>query len=123
MKKCRGGIVLLALGIMAISLSACATYKTTYRSELTQNPKCEEANISYKKALHWIHEGDAVPEPERAAQNYDLAESCLTDTIFKLQQIGNKNDIDVSGDVYYCEQMQRETHAKKGTARRATGPQ
>ena len=115
-------VLFFAAALTAISLSACATNRAAYRSELTQNPKFEEANISYKKALRLIRDGDAVPEPERAAQNYEQAESCLADAIFKLKEIGHENGIDVSEDVYYCQKIQGETHSKKGGAHREAGP-
>lgn len=121
MKKC---ILICSVAVAAmfavISMhpADCFAWGEKYQEELTDNPKLDEVNSIYKKALRWIKDGDTVHQSQRAAEFYDTAESYLTSTIFKLKELGNKYDIDVTKEVAYCEKAQRETHSKQGDAKR-----
>jgi hypothetical protein len=116
MKKYIRGFGILALGIVVISLSSCATCGTSYRRELSQNPNLREANVSYKKAINLLDKAECSLRPTEAEEFYTTAESYLSDTIFKLKELGHDNNIDVSEDVYYCEKIKRETDVKIGAA-------
>ena len=108
----------MVLGVAFISLSGCATCKTPYRRELSSNPNFREANVSYKKAINWLDKAECASEPSEAERSYRTAESYVSDAIFKLKEVGNNKNIDVSEDVYYCEKIKRETGVKIGAAER-----
>ena len=114
-----GGLVMLA---MLVTSSAnprdCFASRQEYKKELTDNPKLDEANNLYKKAIRWIEDGDGVHEPQRAATFYANAESYLTKTVLKLKELGKKDNIDVSKEVEFCEKLLKETHSNQGTAKR-----
>lgn len=109
----------MVLGIVVIALSGCATYATSYRRELSNNPKLTEANVSYKKAIDWLDKAECSSIPSQAKEFYATAESYLSDAIFKLKEQGYNNNINVSEDLYYCEKIKRETDVKIGAADRA----
>ena len=109
---------ILILGVIVISLSGCVTCGTSYRRELANNPHLREANASYKKAINWLDKAECSSTPFQAKESYTTAESYLSDAIFKLKELGNNNNIDVSEDVYYCEKIKRETDIKIGAADR-----
>jgi len=110
---------ILVLGIAVISLSSCATCKTPYRRELSNNNNLREANDSYKKAIDWLDKAECSSSSAEAEKSYRTAESYISDAIFKLKESGHNNNIDVSDDVYYCEKIKRETDVKIGQADRA----
>lgn len=114
-----GGFSILVLGIVVISLSGCATCKTPYRRELSNNPNLREANTSYKKAIDWLDRAECSSIPAEAESSYRTAESYVSDAVFKLKELGHNNNIDVSEDVYYCERIKTETDVKIGAADRA----
>lgn len=116
MKKYIRGCSILVFGIFVISLSGCSTCGTPYRKELSNNPNFREANDSYKKAIHWLNKAECSSKPFQAKEFYTTAESYVSDAVFKLKEEGNKNNIDVSEDVYYCEKIKRETDVKIGQA-------
>lgn len=114
-----GSLVMLAMFIIASVVPAdCFAWRPQYKQELTDNPKFDEANTLYKKAIRWIEDGDGVHESQRAATFYANAESYLTKTILKLKELGLKESIDVSKEVEFCEKLLRETHSKQGMAKR-----
>jgi len=119
MKKYIRGFSVLILGIIVISLSSCATCKTPYRRELSSNPNLREANESYKKAIDWLDKAECSSTPFQAKEFYTTAESYVSDAIFKLNELGHSNNIDVSEDVYYCERIKTETDVKIGQADRS----
>ena len=119
MKKYIRGFSILVLGIAVISLSGCATCGTPYRKELSSNPKLAEANASYKKAIDWLDKAECSSIPVEAEKSYRTAESYVSDAIYKLNESGHNNNIDVSEDVYYCERIKTETDVKIGQADRA----
>ena len=119
MRKNIGGFSILVLGIAVISLIGCATCKTPYRRELTNNSNLREANESYKKAIDWLDKAECSSIPVEAESSYRTAESYVSDAIFKLKEEGHDKNIDVSEDVYYCEKIKRETDVKIGQADRA----
>jgi len=119
MKKYIRVLSILVLGIAVIGLSGCATCKTPYRRELSSNPNFSEANESYKKAINWLNKAECSSTPSEAARSYRTAESYVSDAIFKLKEVGNNKNIDVSEDVYYCEKIKRETDVKIGQADRS----
>ncbi|MFA5275500.1 MAG: hypothetical protein WC417_01215 [Candidatus Omnitrophota bacterium] len=119
MKKCIKGFSILVLGIAVIALSSCATCKTPYRRELSNNPDLAEANTSYKKAINLLDKAECSSIPAEAERFYNSAESYVSDAIFKLNKLGHDNNIDVSEDVYYCEKIKRETDVKIGAANKA----
>ena len=119
MKKYIRGFSILVLGIIVISLSGCATCKTPYRRELSSNPNLREANTSYRKAIDWLDKAECSSTPFQAKEFYTTAESYVSDAIFKLKELENNKNIDVSEDVYYCEKIKRETDVKIGAADRA----
>jgi len=112
------GFSILVLGVAIISLNGCSTCKTSYRREISNNPNLREANASYKKAINWLDRAERSSVPFQAKESYTTAESYLSDAVFKLKEQGNKNNIDVSEDVYYCEKIKRETDVKIGQADR-----
>lgn len=118
MKKYIRGFGIFVLGVVVISLSSCATGKTSYRRELSSNPNLREANASYKKAINWLDNAESSSTPAEAERSYRTAESYLSDAVFKLKEQGNSKNIDVSEDVYYCEKIKRETDVKIGQADR-----
>jgi hypothetical protein len=119
MKQHIRGFSILVLGIVIILLSGCATCRTSYRRELSQNSKLAEANKSYRKAIDWLDKAECSTTPAEAQRSYTTAGSYLSDAIFKLKESGNNKNIDVSEDVYYCEKIKRETDVKIGAADRA----
>lgn len=119
MKKYIQVFSIFILGVVVIGLSSCATCGTSYRRELSSNPKLAEANTSYKKAIHWLDKAECSVAPAKAQRSYRTAESYLSDVIFKLKELGHDNNIDVSEDVYYCEKIKTETDVKIGAAGRA----
>ena len=116
------GICSMVLLVMFVASSIgpadCFAWKQRYQQELTDNPKLDEANKLYEKAIRWIEDGDGVHEPQRAAEFYANSESDLTKTILKLKELGQQDSIDVSKEVEFCEKLQRETHSKQGDAKR-----
>ena len=119
MNKYFRGFSILVLGIVVILLSSCATCKTPYRRELSQNPNLAEANVSYKKAIYWLDKAECSSIPAEAERFYTTAESYISDAIFKLKKLGHDNDINISEDLYYCEKMKRETDVQIGQADKA----
>lgn len=119
MMKYIRGFSILILGIIVILLSGCATCKTPYRRELSNNSNLREANASYRKAIDWLDKAECSSEPFQAKEFYTTAESYVSDAIFKLKELGNNKNIDVSEDVYYCEKIKTETDVKIGAADRA----
>ena len=119
MRKYIRGFSILVLGIAVISLSGYATCKTPYRRELSNNPKLKEANVSYKKAIDWLDKAECSSILSEAQRSYRTAESYVSDAIYKLNELGHNNNIDVSEDVYYCERIKTETDVKIGQAERA----
>ena len=112
-------LAMLAIFVLAsINPADCFAWRQKYQQELTDNPKLEEANKLYEKSIRWIEDGDGVHEPERAAQFYSNAEEYLRRTIFALKDLGNKDAIDVTKEVEFCEKLQREMHSKQGIAKR-----
>ncbi len=109
---------ILVLGIVVISLSGCATCRTPYRRELSNDHRFREANESYKKAIDWLDKAECASKPAEAEESYRTAESYVSDAIFKLKKLGYDNNIDVSRDVYYCERIKTETDVKIGAADR-----
>ena len=121
MKKCIGicSLVMLAIFIAAsINPADCFAWRQKYQQELTDNPKLDEANKLYEKAIRWIEDGDGVHEPQRAAEFYSNAEEYLRRTIFALKKLGNEQNIDVTKEVEFCERLQRDTHSAQGDAKR-----
>ena len=119
MEKYIRGFSILVLGIVVISLSGCATCKTAYRRELSNDSNLREANESYKKAIDWLDKAECSSAPAEAQRSYRTAESYVSDAVFKLKETGNNKNIDVSEDVYYCEKIKRETDVKIGAVDRA----
>ena len=119
MKKYIRGFSILILGIVVISLIGCATCKTPYRRELSNNPDLREANASYKKAIDWLDKAECSSTAAEAKEYYRTAESYVSDTIFKLKKMGQDNDLNVTDEIYYCEKIKRETDVKIGQADRA----
>ena len=117
-------IVTCSLIILAIFVASsihpadCFAWKQEYQQELTDNPKLDDANRLYKKAISSIEDGDNVHEPQRAAQFYATGESYLGRAVFALKELGNKYTIDVTKETELCEKLQRETHSKQGDAKR-----
>ncbi len=118
MEKYIRGFGILFLGVVVISLCSCATCGTPYRRELSNNPKLKEANTSYKKAINWLDKAECSMTPTETASFFTTAESYLSDAIYKLEQQGHDNNIDVSEDIYYCEKIKSETDVKIGAAER-----
>ena len=121
MRKCIGicSLVMLAMFVAAsIGPVNCFVRGQEYKRELTDNPKLDEANTLYKKAIRWIEDGDGVHESQRAATFYANAESYLTKTILRLKELGQKESIDVSTEVDFCEKLLKETHSHQGMAKR-----
>ena len=114
-----GSLVMLAM-FVAISINPgdCFAWRQQYQQQLTDNPKLDEANKLYEKAVRWLKDGDGVHESQRAAEFYANAESYLTKTILKLKELGQQDSIDVSKEVEFCEKLLRETHSKQGDAKR-----
>ena len=118
-KKYNRGFSILVLGIIVIALIGCATCRTSYRRELTDNSNLREANTSYKKAIDWLDKAECSTTPAEGERFYRTAESYLSDAIYKLKEIGHDKNIDVSEDVYYCEKIKRETDVQIGQADKA----
>lgn len=116
------GIYSLVMMVMFVAIAVnpadCFAWGQKYQQELTDNPKLDEANRPYEKAIRWIEDGDNVHQSQRAAEFYANAEEYLVSTIFTLKELGNKYAIDVTKEVEFCEKLQRETHAKQGDAKR-----
>ncbi len=115
-KKYHGRFVVL--GVVAILLSGCVTCKTPYHRELSNNPNLSEANTSYKKAMHWLEKAECPSSFGEREKYYTTAESYLSDAIFKLNEQGHNNNIDVSEDVNYCEKIKREIDVQIGQTNR-----
>jgi len=112
-------LVILAVCIfISINSGNCFAWRQQYQQELTDNPKLEEANKLYKKAIRWVKDGDGVHEPERAAEFYANAEEYLRRAIFELKERGSEYTIDVTKEVDFCEKLQREIHSTQGAAKR-----
>lgn len=117
-------LVILAMFIVAsINPADCFARGQKYQQELTDNPKLDEANRLYKKAIDSIENGDDVHESQRATQFYADGESYLAKTIFALKELGSKYAIDVTKEVEFCEKLQRDTHSKQGDAKRESNKQ
>jgi uncharacterized protein YneF (UPF0154 family) len=113
------GLVILAMFVIALIVpSDCFAWRQQYKQELTDNPKLDEANKLYEKAIRWVEDGDGVHEPQRAVEFYANSESYLSKTILKLKELGQRESIDVSKEVEFCEKLLRETHSKQGMAKR-----
>jgi hypothetical protein len=113
------GLVILAIFVAgSINPADCFAWRQKYQQELTDNPKLEEANKLYETSIRWIEDGDGVHEPERAAQFYSNAEEYLRRTIYALKELGTKHTIDVTKETDFCEKLQKETHSKRGIAKR-----
>ena len=113
------GMILLAMLVTGSIVPAdCFASRQEYKKELTDNPKLDEANNLYKKAIRWIEDGDGVHESQRAATFYANAEEYLRRTVVALKELGSKYDIDVTKDVEYCEKLEREIHSSQGDAKR-----
>ena len=114
-----GSLVMLAMFIIvSVVPKDCFAWRQQYKQELTDNPKLDEANRLYKKAIRWIEDGDGVHEPQRAVEFYANSESYLTKTILKLKELGQQDSIDVSKEVEFCKKLLRETHSTQGMAKR-----
>ena len=121
MKKYIGicSFMILSLFIVAsISIVDCFAWGQKYQQELTDNPKLDEANQLYKKAISSIEDGDNLHESQRAAQSYADGESYLGRAIVALKELGSKYAIDVTKETDVCEKLQKETHSKQGDAKR-----
>ena len=121
MKKCIlvCSLVMLALfAIVSINTADCFAWGHRYQQDLTDNPKLDEANQLYKKAISSIEDGDRVHEPQRAVEFYATGESYLGRAIVSLKELGSENAIDVTKETELCEKLQRETHSKQGEAKR-----
>jgi hypothetical protein len=68
--------------------------------------------------MNWLDKAERSSTPFQAKESYTTAESYLSDAVFELEEQGNKNNIDVSEDVYYCEKIKRETAVKIGQSDR-----
>lgn len=110
------------MGMLVVSLSSCATCKTSYRKELSNKPELEEANISYKKAIGWAEKGDCTNSPSQAIEVYRKAESYLSDAMYKLKHLGRDESIDVSEELYYCEDLKSRIRVNIGAAEKALLP-
>lgn len=119
MKNYMRGFSIFVTGIVVVLLGSCATCGTSYRRELSQNSKLVEANTSYKKAIQWLDKAECSLTHAEAESFFITAESYVSDAIYKLNQQGHDNNIDISEDVYYCEKIKRETDVKIGAANRA----
>ena len=114
-----GSLVMLTMIVVAsINPADCFAWRQKYQQELTDNPKLDEANSLYKKAISSIEDGDGVHEPQRAAEFYANSESYLTRTILKLKELGQKDNIDITKETEFCEKLLRETQSKQGDAKR-----
>ena len=112
-------LVMLAVFVVStINPADCFAWRQKYQQELTDNPKLDEANNLYKKAISWLEDGDGVHESQRAAKFYATAEEYLRRTIFALKELGNEYTIDVTKETTFCENLERETHSKQGDAKR-----
>lgn len=120
MKKYIGICSLVILAVLAfVSINAVDCFaRQHYQQELTDNPKLDEANKIYKKAVRWMEDGDGVHESERAAKFYANAESYLRRTVTSLKELGIKHNIDVTKEVNFCENLEKKTHSKQGMAKR-----
>ena len=120
MKKYIGicSVILLVLFVISSINPADCFARQQYKQELTDNPKLDEANALYKKAIGWIEDGDGVHQAPRAVGFYANGESYLTKTILKLKELGRQDSIDVSKEVEFCEKLLKETHSKQGMAKR-----
>ena len=120
MKKYIGICSMILLVIFAlVSINAVDCFaRQKYQQELTDNPKLDQANKIYKKAVRWLEDGDGVHESERAAKFYANAESYLRRTVTSLKELGIKRNIDVTKEVNFCENLEKETHSKQGMAKR-----
>ncbi|MBF0217632.1 MAG: hypothetical protein HQL30_11650 [Candidatus Omnitrophica bacterium] len=115
------GLVTMAVFAAATIFSADrSAARQQYEEDLTSNPKLDEANKLYKKAIVSIKEGDSVHEPQRAAKFYADGESYLRRAVAQLGESGSKNAIDVSKEIDHCEKLEKETHSKQGAAKRET---
>ncbi|MDD4939765.1 MAG: hypothetical protein PHE18_04520 [Candidatus Omnitrophica bacterium] len=115
-------LLIICLGIL-VSLSACTTCRTAYKEDLTADPRLQEANISYKKALEWIEKAECdATMPAEAEEAYRKADSYLSDSIFKLNEIGHYENIDVDDEVFYAETVKSHINVKEGDARKAKMP-
>jgi len=116
------GICSMVLLVMFVACSIvpsdCFAWRQKYEQELTDNPKLDEANRLYKKAVSWLEDGDGVHESQRAATFYANAESYLRRAVIALKELGSKHTIDVTKEVEFCEKLEKETHSKQGMAKR-----
>ncbi|MFH1189505.1 MAG: hypothetical protein V1682_02300 [Candidatus Omnitrophota bacterium] len=113
------GLAMLAILVAAsIGPADCFAFRQRYQQELTDDPKLAEANNIYKQAIPWIEKGDGVHQPQRAAEFYATGESYLRSAIFTLGELGDKQNIDVTKEISFCEKLERETHSKQGDAKR-----
>ena len=120
MKKYIGicSLIILAMFIVASINAVDCFARQKYQQELTDNPKLDEANTLYKKAIRWIEDGDGVHEPQRAAQFYNNGEEYLRRTVYALRELGKEYEIDVTKEIEFCEKLQKETHSAQGDAKR-----
>jgi hypothetical protein len=111
-------LLLVMLVVASINTADCFAWGQKYRQELTDNPKLDEANKLYKKAISSIEYGDNTHESQRAAGFYATGESYLAKTIFALKELGSEHAIDVTKETEFCEKLQREIHSHQGMAKR-----
>lgn len=111
-------IMLVMFAVASVNTLNCFAWGQKYQQELTDNPKLDEANQLYKKAISSIEDGDNLHESQRAAQSYADGESYLGRAIVVLKELGSKYTIDVTKETEVCEKLQRETHSKQGMAKR-----
>ena len=111
-------VMLVIFAIVLVNTVDCFAWGQKYKQELTDNPKLDEANQLYKKAISAIEDGDNLHESQRAAQSYADGESYIGRAIVALRELGSKNAIDVTKETEVCEKLQKETHSKQGMAKR-----
>jgi len=111
--------VSLLVGMLIIVLSGCVTAsKVVYKKDLSLDPRLEQANTSYKKALRWIEDAQREMTPYKAHESYITASSYLSDTIFKLKRLETDYKLEVKEYIDYCEKVKGEIHAQEGIERR-----
>jgi len=113
--------LILLTAVLAASAGPIASFAWStknYPQALTADPRLAEPNDLYKEAV-WFNElGEGAHEPQRAEKHYADAEADLRRAVFLLKELGFQYSIDVSKEIEYCEQFERETHSKQGMARR-----
>lgn len=123
MKKMILAFKFLLLVITAVSLISCATCKSAipYREDLSDDPQLRDANESYKKATRMLDEAGCKRHyPAEAKEDYRKADSYLSDAVYKLEQAGYDEELDVSEEVYYAQELKREIGVQMGLAEKET---